>query len=318
MNLISLIRNMMGKRVLVIGDIMLDKYIWGNVSRISPEAPVQVVDVQKENYTIGGAGNTAANITSLGGEALIIAVVGNDDSWKQLQEEMQKRGISTRGIITDNMRATTRKVRVMGGKQQLIRIDHESRETIGSPIEGEIIRRIESIIDDIEVVLISDYAKGLVTQRVLDFIAEISKARGVKVIVDPKPDNKVEYKNAYLITPNLKEACELAGWRECTDEKVTELGNLLASKLGCAVLITRGEKGMVLFDGNEVTKVETHAKEVFDVSGAGDTVVATLGLAVAAGASLKDAALLANYAAGIVVGKLGTSSVTAEELEGSI
>ena len=169
----QIIRRMLGKRVLVIGDIMLDKYIWGNVTRISPEAPVQIVDVQDENYTVGGAGNTAANIASLGGEPVIIGVAGNDDSWRQLQEEMKKKKISTNGIIVDGSRKTTRKVRVMGGKQQLIRIDHENREKISEGIEEEVIRKIGEIVDDVEVILISDYNKGLITQKVIDFVAEI-------------------------------------------------------------------------------------------------------------------------------------------------
>ncbi|HLC65527.1 MAG TPA: D-glycero-beta-D-manno-heptose-7-phosphate kinase [Candidatus Nanoarchaeia archaeon] len=311
----QIIRRMLGKRVLVIGDIMLDKYIWGNVTRISPEAPVQIVDVQDENYTVGGAGNTAANIASLGGEPVIIGVAGNDDSWRQLQEEMKKKKISTNGIIVDGSRKTTRKVRVMGGKQQLIRIDHENREKISEGIEEEVIRKIGEIVDDVEVILISDYNKGLITQKVIDFVAEISRRRNIKLIVDPKPSNRVVYNDTFIITPNHKEACEIVGY---DSEDNAKLGKLLHSKMGCNVLITLGEKGMMLFEGNEVTNIATRAKEVYDVSGAGDTVVATLGLAIAAGSSLKEAAMLANHAAGVVVGKVGTSCITAEELEASL
>ncbi len=313
-----ILQRMMGKRVLVIGDVMLDKYIWGNVSRISPEAPVQIVDVHRESYTVGGAANTAANINSLDGEGLLVGVVGDDTTWNHLQGEMNKRMMSTKGIVVDSSRRTTRKVRVMGGKQQLIRFDYETREDISDHIQQRIIETIYDVIEDIEVVLISDYAKGVITQPLYDAVIQLAQQKHLKVIVDPKPSNKVNYSGAFLITPNLKEACELAGWSDCPDTKIKELGKKLQTDFRCSLLITRGEKGMMLFEGDSVIDVETKAKEVYDVSGAGDTVVATVGLSLAAGSSLRDAALLANHAAGIVVGKLGTSSVTREELEMSL
>ncbi|MFC1769010.1 D-glycero-beta-D-manno-heptose-7-phosphate kinase [Nanoarchaeota archaeon] len=318
MEVINLIRNMLGKRILVIGDLMLDKYVWGTVSRISPEAPVQIVDVSKESYAIGGAGNTAVNITTLGGEAFIIGVAGDDRSWKMLEEQMKGRRISVSGIILSDNNRTTRKVRVMGGKQQLLRFDYECKKFLDEHTENEIIKKIEEVVDDVDVILISDYAKGIVTQKVIDFVVEVSKRNNKKVVMDPKPLNKVDYNGAYLITPNQKEACDLVGWKDCPDDKIGELGNLLKERYGCAVLITRGEKGMVLFEDGMATNINTIAKDVFDVSGAGDTVVATLGLSLAAGATLQEAAVIANYAAGVVVGKLGTSTLTAEELENSI
>ena len=304
--LLNILNNFKGKNILIVGDIMLDKYIFGKVERISPEAPVQVVEVIKEDYVPGGAANVANNIAALEGNAFMVGIVGDDKEANILLEELSKRNINTQGIIKDQNKPTTQKVRVLGQKQQLLRIDYEKKDYLNKETENTILNFIKTKITDIDAVIISDYAKGVITENM---IAQIKEIAGNKIIiVDPKPKHKKFYKGVTLITPNLKEAKEMA-------EKEVDL----ITELGSPILVTKGEKGMSLYekDGN-ITNIPTKAKEVYDVSGAGDTTVATLTLSLTTGATLKQAAILANHAAGITVGKIGTSTVTIEEIKKSI
>jgi len=313
--LLKVLGNFKNKRILVIGDIMLDKYIWGDVSRISPEAPVQVVNVLKETYEAGGAANVANNIAALGGKAFMVGMAGNDEPKKILLEELEKKGIDVQGIFLDRDKPTTQKIRVLGRSQQLLRVDYEKKEHVHKDIEDSIIRFLEKTIKDIDIVAISDYAKGVITHEVCGKAIEMAKKCNKSVIVDPKPKHKHLYSNVDLITPNNAEAVEMTGIEDGNEEAIAEIGGGLLRYLNSNVLITRGEKGMSLFEKDgSVTNIPAKAKEVYSLIGAGDTVVATIALAVASGADLKEAAFLANIAAGIKVGKIGTASVSVEEI----
>ncbi len=317
--LISLLNKIKGKSILVIGDIMLDKYIFGEVCRISPEAPVQIVRVVKENYVPGGAANVANNVSSLNGKASIIGLVGEDNSKNKLIAELKKRKITTDGIITDKKRPTIEKIRILGHNQQLLRVDYEKKHYIELNMENKILSYVKKNIKKIDGVVVSDYAKGIVTKKTMEVLVDICKQNNKVLVIDPKPKHSEYYNNATLITPNNKEACEMAGMEEKNDDEIIKVGKKLVSDLNTDILITRGEKGMSLFEKTgKVTNIPTKAREVYDVTGAGDTVVATLTMALAAGASKLEAAMLANHAAGIVVGKIGTSPVTLAELKKSI
>lgn len=317
--LLKILDNFRGKKILVIGDIMLDKYIWGDVSRISPEAPVQVVNVLRETFEAGGAANVANNIAALDGNALMVGITGNDEPRKILLEELKKKNIDTNGILIDKDKPTTQKVRILGKSQQLLRVDYENKEHVHANIEALIINFLEQNIKNIDVVVISDYAKGVITPEVAKKIIQLSKQNNKLIIVDPKPKHREFYKDVTLITPNNAEASEMCGIEDGSDETIMEIGNKLLKNLNTNVLITRGEKGMSLFEKNgNVTHIPTHAKEVYSLIGAGDTVVATIALALACGADFKDASVLSNIAAGIKVGKIGTASVSVEEIKKEI
>ena len=304
--LIGILNSFKGKNILVIGDIMLDKYIWGKVERISPEAPVQIVNVEKEDYLPGGAANVANNISALNGNAFMVGIVGKDNEANILLEELKKRNINTNGIFTDNSKPTTQKVRILGQKQQLLRMDYEKRDYLNKEMENNILNFIKEKISKIDAIIISDYAKGVITKNLIDQIKSIANSK--IIVVDPKPKHKDFYKDVSLVTPNLKETKEMV-------EKEEDL----VKELNTTILITKGEKGMSLYekDGN-ITNIPTKAKEVYDVSGAGDTVVATLVLALSSNATPKQASILANHAAGITVGKVGTSTVSIREIKNSL
>ncbi|MBI2575936.1 D-glycero-beta-D-manno-heptose-7-phosphate kinase [Candidatus Woesearchaeota archaeon] len=311
--LLGLIEKFKGKKILVIGDIMLDKYLKGDVSRISPEAPVPIVTVTGERFVPGGAANVASNIASLGGNVRMAGVIGNDDPGELLIKELQRRGVGTDSVIIDKKKPTTQKVRIVAQNQQLLRVDYEDTAYIAPATENELIRSIQSSIPDSDAIVVSDYAKGAITSELM---RSIHTARNNQyLIVDPKPKHKALYAGVSIITPNLKEAREMA---HAHDEPGV-LGKQLVGELQSTILITLGDKGMALFEQNgNITEIPTKAKEVFDVSGAGDTVVAALALALAAGADFVQAAFLANHAAGVVVGKVGTAVCSIEELQGSI
>ena len=299
-----------GRKVLVIGDVMLDRYLHGDVTRISPEAPVPVVRVERESFVPGGAANTANNIVSLGGVAHVISVVGADSSGSLLLREMEKSGIDTSGILRDSSRPTIEKTRVLGQTHQMLRLDYESVDSVGASVESNIIKNIEKAVPLVDIVVISDYGKGVVTENMLQFLYDACERNGKDIIVDPKPKNAKFFTNVFLVTPNEKEAMEITG-----EEDVEKCAESLSHMLSANILITRGEKGMFLYEKNRRKAfIPTQAMEVFDVSGAGDTVVATLALCIAAGMEIEDAAVAANQAAGIVVGKMGTSVVTPDEL----
>ncbi len=302
-------------RVLVIGDLILDEYVEGNVSRISPEAPIPVVEVIKESSLPGGAANVANNIHTLGGRGFLSGVVGQDGSGDTLKEELLRRGIEAEGLVVDSRRPTTIKTRIIAHHQQLVRVDRERKEAIDDSILKQMLAYCRSLVDDIQTVAVEDYGKGVITEELLSAIKEMAGRR--TIIVDPRVGSFSQYKGAGLITPNRHEA-EVALGREIKDEgSLREAGKELLHRLNCqAVLITLGEEGMCLFQkGDSVTHIPTIAREVYDVSGAGDTVVATASLALSVGANLEEAAQLSNLAAGIVVGKVGTAAVSGEELE---
>ena len=314
--LLQILEKFKSKKILVIGDIMLDKYIWGDVSRISPEAPVQIVNVIKETYEPGGASNVTNNIASLDGSAFMAGIVGNDDAKNILLQELKKRKINTEGIFTDNDKPTIQKIRIMGRSQQLLRVDYEKKEHVHKDIENSIMEFLKKIVKDVDVIVISDYAKGVITPEICNGLVRLSKDYNKPIIVDPKPKHRDFYSNVTLITPNNAEASEMAGIEDGTDDAIAEIGSKLLKQLDTNVLITRGEKGMSLFEKNgNVTHIPTKAREVYSIIGAGDTVVSTLALALASGAELKEAAMLANIAAGIKVGKIGTASVSIEEIK---
>jgi D-glycero-beta-D-manno-heptose-7-phosphate kinase len=314
--LLKILNGFKGKKILVIGDIMLDKYIWGDVSRISPEAPVQVVNVMKETYEAGGAANVASNVAALGGYAYMTGISGNDDAKNILMGEMKKKCINTEGIVQDNDKPTTQKIRIIGKSQQLLRVDYENKEHVHKDIENSIIKFVEKNINEVDAVVISDYAKGVITFDTGAKAIELANKFNKPIIVDPKPKHMDFYSDVKLITPNSHEASEMAGIEDGNDKASVEIGNKLIKRLNANVLLTRGEKGMSLFelDGSH-TNIPTNAREVYSLIGAGDTVVATAALAIASGANLKDAASLANIAAGIKVGKIGTATVSVEEIK---
>ncbi|NOZ68196.1 MAG: D-glycero-beta-D-manno-heptose-7-phosphate kinase [Deferribacteres bacterium] len=301
--------------ILVIGDLMIDQYVWGRVRRISPEAPVPVVEVTEENLLLGGAANVANNVLSLGGKVFITGAVGTDETGKILINKFREKGLSTDGIIVDGSRPTTVKTRVIAHSQQVVRFDREVKSDISRSTLSSILGYVKDCLPEIKGIIISDYCKGLITRTLIRKTLEIA-GPDVFIAVDPKIGHFDYYKGASLITPNINEASHGSGI-DITDEKsLFAAGRVLLAKLqGKAVIITRGDEGMTLFEkSGKITNIPTCAREVYDVSGAGDTVIAALTLCHAAGASLKDAAVLANHAAGVVVGKIGTAVATPQEI----
>jgi len=309
-NLIKIVDNFKGKKIGVIGDLMLDHFIWGDVERISPEAPVPVVLVAKESFVPGGAGNTAANISALGGEAFIVGLIGKDSAGKSLLEEFEKRGIITEGIIEYSQKPTTQKIRVVARGQQVVRIDKEDIQYINSDVEKKLLEFITLHIKEWDGIVISDYAKGLITKNLAEAIIDLAAKDEKPIIGDVKPKHALFFKNVTLLSPNNKEAIAIAGVND-----IEEAGKIIQKQLNCSVLLTQGSEGVTLFENDKIKHFSSLAKEVFDVSGAGDTVVAAASLSLAAGASLEETTIIANHAAGIAVSKLGTATVTTEELK---
>jgi D-beta-D-heptose 7-phosphate kinase/D-beta-D-heptose 1-phosphate adenosyltransferase len=306
------------KSIVVIGDLMLDKYIFGKVERISPEAPVPIVTVEKENYVPGGAANAASNVTSLGGRAFLLGIVGNDMAKDILLDEAKARQLEVSGVLTDSKRPTIQKIRVLGQSQQLVRIDYEDKHDIDADINSKILEKLKKL-NNIDAIIVSDYAKGTITRKLMEELVAYSKRNNILLVVDPKPKHKSFYKGVSLLTPNRKEAEQMTGIDIETEEDISTAGKKLVEDLNCSVLITAGEKGMSLFEkGKDAVHIPTVAQEVYDVSGAGDTVIASFSLAISSGASMGDAAKLANHAAGIKVAKLGTATVLLSELKESI
>jgi D-beta-D-heptose 7-phosphate kinase/D-beta-D-heptose 1-phosphate adenosyltransferase len=304
------------QRIAVIGDVMLDCYIRGTVSRISPEAPVPVVEVQQTYYAPGGAANVALNIAHLGGRVLLLGVVGDDEEGRRLRQVFADNSVDTGGLVVDPSRPTTLKTRIIAHHQQIVRVDRESREPIGEEVQQRLLEHLRAALEEIRAVVVSDYAKGLTVPSFLREVIRCVRERGKPVVVDPKGHDYRKYLGCTVVTPNQREAAEVLGepiHGEAGLRRAAEyLLRLVESE---AVLITRGEEGMSLFEEDgTVTHVPAVAREVYDVTGAGDTVVSVLTLALAVGAPLVDSAHLANCAAGVVVGKLGTATVSPEEL----
>jgi D-beta-D-heptose 7-phosphate kinase/D-beta-D-heptose 1-phosphate adenosyltransferase len=307
---------MRGRRVLVLGDVMLDEFLWGRVARISPEAPVPVVEVTRESYLLGGAGNVAGNVRSLGGEAVVAGVVGRDAAGERLREALARAGIEDAVAVAPDSRPTTLKTRVIAHHQQVVRADRERAEEISGELEKNLAARMEQALPRCRAVVLSDYLKGVLTSGIMKRLLAAARAAGIPVFVDPKVRHFARYRRVAVVTPNQAEAEEATGVRIRTPRDLEAAGRRIVGRLECqAALITRGEHGMSLFPRSGRTlHIETAAREVFDVTGAGDTVVAALALAASAGASLPHAAMLANVAAGVVVGKLGTATASPQEI----
>jgi D-beta-D-heptose 7-phosphate kinase/D-beta-D-heptose 1-phosphate adenosyltransferase len=302
-------------KALVVGDLILDEYLWGDSERISPEAPVPIVDVKEKELRLGGAGNVISNLLDLGCKVDVAGVIGDDENGRLLLHLLEERNVSVDGLVTVSQRITSRKTRVLANRQQMLRIDNESCDLLTGSVENQLIENLQTKISDYDVVFISDYLKGVLTDRVTKALIQAGRNADIPVVVDPKGNDYTKYAGATLITPNRKEA-ELATGKLLRDEQsLIAGGEVLRSELSLdALLLTRSAEGMSLFTGDEVVHVPTRAREVFDVSGAGDTVLALVGAALAIGLEFADAARLANVGAGIVVGKLGTSTVSAAEI----
>src|SRR5476651_94010 len=310
-------------RVLVLGDVMLDQFIWGGVSRISPEAPVPVVDFERESFMPGGAANVARNLAALNVPTELFGAIGRDDAAKQLQKLLQEQKIGCAGLVANFSRHTSVKTRIVAHKQQIVRIDRETRDGLDEKLSEELLAELKPQLAKADAIIVGDYGKGVVTQPLLNEIKTLCRARGVWLSLDPKPVHHLNLSSLSLITPNRKEAFELANLPDNTrnadpfaDKNLMLVAERLLKELNPALLlITLGELGMLLCQrGQKPFHIPTVAQEVFDVSGAGDTVIASFTLAIAAGASPVEAALLSNHAAGIVVGKVGTATTTPEEL----
>lgn len=310
-------------RVAVVGDVMLDQFIWGTVARISPEAPVPVVDFLKESFMPGGAANVARNLTALGVFTDLFGVVGRDDSASALKRLLTQHSIGCRGLLTDSRRTTSIKTRIVAHTQQVVRIDRETRDGIDGWTTRRLLKVLTAVLPEVDAVIIGDYGKGAITQTLLDDLKAQCRAAGVWLSLDPKPLHSLNLCGLSLITPNRKEAFDLARLPDLTrcneplkDQNLQLVAQRLLAELHPAVLlITLGELGMLLCQRSlPPVHIPTIAQEVFDVSGAGDTVIATFTLAIATGASPMEAATLANHAAGIVVGKVGTATVSVSEL----
>ncbi|ULA65186.1 MAG: ADP-heptose synthase / D-glycero-beta-D-manno-heptose 7-phosphate kinase [Nitrospira sp.] len=302
--------------LLVIGDLILDHYVMGRVSRISPEAPVPVVHVESETLRLGGAANVFNNILALGGKADLCGVIGADESGRLLLKELGKSRSGRGGVIIDQDRPTTRKSRVIAHNQQIVRYDMEGRQELKGTLQKRLLRYVESRIRELSCLVVSDYAKGVVSAALMAELTRMAALRKIPIVVDPKVEHFGYYKGVTVITPNHLEATQAAGLHGDDDRTINQGGAVIRQRLGCqSVLITRGEKGMSLYEGEGAPwHLPTQARQVYDVTGAGDTVIGTLALALATGASMREAATLANHAAGIVVGMVGTATVSPKQL----
>jgi len=305
-----LVRKLKDRRVLVLGDLMLDRYIWGDVSRISPEAPVPVVEVHKNTSCLGGAGNVAFNLTGLGAAALVVGVVGDDAEGVWVKRHVGE----GRGVFVDPERPTTVKTRIIARSQQVVRVDQERKRAVSDEIREKIVRLIRK--EGYDGIVISDYNKGIVTKTLAEQVLPFAREKELPVFVDPKVENFAFYSPVTLIAPNHHEAERIVRHDCQTDAEVERAGReILALVQSDYLIIKRGEQGMSIFEkGRPPLHIPTIAREVFDVTGAGDTVIATASLALLAGATIQEAAILANAAGGVVVGKIGTAACTPEEL----
>jgi D-beta-D-heptose 7-phosphate kinase/D-beta-D-heptose 1-phosphate adenosyltransferase len=312
----ELLQTFRERKVLVLGDVMLDEFVWGDVTRISPEGPVPVVDVRRESIHLGGAANVLANLIALGSHGWVVGVVGSDHAGERLRDQLRQLNSSgDGGVIVDETRCSTTKTRIVAHSQLVVRADRESRAPVNAKVEQQIVARLKEKLAESHAFVVSDYDKGVVTPGILRDILPFAYER-VPVLIDPKLRNFNAYRPATLITPNHHEALRMTDTEDHSDDGSHEAARIIQQKLNCdAVLITRGDRGMMLLEaGEDPVYVDTAAREVYDVTGAGDTVIATLAAALASGATMLEAATLANHAAGIVVGKVGTATATGTEL----
>lgn len=303
-------------RCLVVGDLMLDEYLWGKTERISPEAPVQVVDVIREELRLGGAGNVVNNLVALGARVAVCSVIGSDANGTALLDDFTLRGVATDAVFRDATRRTSRKTRVVASNQQIVRIDRESRNSLSAEMENQVCSWLTANAVHFDVILLSDYLKGVLTPRVIETAVSVAATKGIPVLADPKGTDYTRYRGVTLLTPNRKEAEAASGISIHDAASLKQAATTIMSSAGLQhLLITRSEEGMSLFSvSGESVHIPTVAREVFDVSGAGDTVLASLAIGIASGLDMAEAARLANVAAGIAVGKLGTSTVSPEEI----
>ena len=306
-----------GRRILVAGDVMLDRYWWGTVDRISPEAPVPVVRKQRATLAPGGAANTAANLVALGAAPLLMGVTGSDEAGAQLRQALESAGIGTSLLVEDSRRPTTVKTRIVAHDQHVVRVDEEDTTAASEPAETQALARLLPVLNQVDAVVISDYAKGFVTARLAERLIGAAREAGRPVLVDPKGADHTRYRGASVVKPNRLELSILSALPVRDHAGTVAAARRLLPELGgAAILVTEGKEGMTLLEpGTDEHHLPTFARQIYDVTGAGDTVIATLALAVAAGSSLREAAWVANHAAGIVVGRVGTAAVTREELE---
>jgi D-beta-D-heptose 7-phosphate kinase/D-beta-D-heptose 1-phosphate adenosyltransferase len=318
--LAALVRRLRGVRVLVVGDLMLDQFVWGRVERISPEAPVPVVHVIDEDLRPGGAGNVVSNVAALGGRALVAGIVGRDGAGGRLLDALAGLGATTDGVIRVSDSATTQKTRIIAHHQQVVRLDREAPPVADGRAAKRLRDWVLAHLRRVDVVVVSDYGKGTVTPALLDSLADAHARRPFLWVVDPKSANFAHYRRVSLVKPNREEAAAASGIAITDTDSLRAAGTRLLERWDAeAVLISRGEDGLALFRrGRAVRHFPTVAREIFDVTGAGDTVVATCALALGAGASLEEATVLANHAAGLVVAKVGTATVTAAELAATV
>ncbi len=305
-----------GRRVLVVGDLMLDEYVWGEVDRISPEAPVQVVSVAGESFTLGGAGNVASNLAALGASVSVVGVIGDGPDGTQLLDRFRELGVDTRGVIRETGRRTTRKTRVIAASQHVVRIDRETRMPVSENTTRRLVDHIAESLPEADIVLLSDYAKGLLTPAFTAKVIEAAKRAGRMILCDPKGTDFGRYRGVTLLTPNRREAALASGVEIEDDESLDRAARkLIATADLRLLLVTLGREGMALFaPGQAAVRIPARSRQVYDVSGAGDTVLSVLGLCLASGLPPAEGARLANVAAGIVVGKVGTATITREEL----
>jgi D-beta-D-heptose 7-phosphate kinase/D-beta-D-heptose 1-phosphate adenosyltransferase len=309
-----------GRRILVLGDLMLDRYLWGRVDRISPEAPVPVVEVERETFALGGAGNVAANLQALGAEPVLAGVVGEDEAGARLIETLRQRGVGTGVVVRDASRPTTVKTRIIAHAQQVVRADRESRADLEGAAMAALVAGLEAEVARCDGLIVSDYAKGVISRPLLERALGHARARRIAVSVDPKESHIDAYRGVSILTPNQHEAGYMQGRRIVDDATLKEVGWGLQKRLDAeAVLVTRGPEGMSLFEkSGRTTHLPTVAREVYDVTGAGDTVVSVVALALAAGADYPTASHLSNHAAGLVIREVGTATCTPAQLEASL
>jgi len=309
-------KNFRGQKIAVIGDMMLDSYFRGDVKRVSPEAPVPVVEVENEFFRFGGAANVALNILKLGGIPLPAGVIGNDNDGKIFTSLLEEANMMSDGIIVDSSRPTTAKTRVIAGNQHVVRIDKESKESISNNTEKKLLEYLASNIFSLDGIILEDYNKGVLTKSFIKNIISLANKKDMFITVDPKFNNFFEYKNVTVFKPNKKEAEDVLGIKIKNKEDVTKAGRTMLERLNAEnVLLTLGSEGIAVFEKNKTEKrLATKARKVADVSGAGDTVISTLTMALVAGADIMDASYLANYAAGIVCGEVGIVPIEIEKL----
>lgn len=317
--LLALLDKLPGTRVVVVGDAILDRYIWGKVSRISPEAPVPVVNVTHESVRLGGACNVVHNVQRLGGKASLVSVIGGDEPGSTLLDSLVREGVDVSGVVRYEGRPTTTKTRVVAHSQQLLRFDQEEKGFVPEAVREQLLQQLDRVLPGAGVLLLSDYAKGILSPELARGVFDLGRKYGTPVFVDPKVASIDSFRGATILTPNNLEASQSSGIDIHDDETLLEAGRKLLERLSSqSLLITRGEMGMTLFETGEtlhVSHIPAVAQDVYDVTGAGDTVIATMGIAFASGASLLEAAVLSNMAAGAVVGIVGTAALSRDELK---